>query len=146
MDLADRQQSPLLPHLPSIPLPHAQSLYIPDYYCSAAFDPPPSHQSMQTADSSERESRRMTNLDFEHFRRSLFHVRKMPDALFIYALIYVLIRPLPFYIPLIPLLSAVKLSDFNFSCQQHDNNMIQIITAICEILEFFGSQLQFNKM
>lgn len=34
----------------SILLPPALSLYLPDYYCSAAFDPPPAHQSMQTAE------------------------------------------------------------------------------------------------
>lgn len=101
VELTDRQQGPpllyLFPLYPSTPnpsfasilLPHSLSLYLPDYYCSAAFDPPPSHQSMQTAERSERESSRMTSLDFQCFRCRLCHVRHRSDALFIYALIYV---------------------------------------------------------
>lgn len=135
VELTDRQQGPpllyLFPLYPSTPnpsfasilLPHSLSLYLPDYYCSAAFDPPPSHQSMQTAERSERESRRMTSLDFQCFRCRLCHVRHRSDALFIYALIYAFFQaaPLPFCIPVIPLppslpltpkQSAVKLFDF----------------------------------
>ena len=42
-------------------LPPSLSLHLPEYYRSAAFDPPPSHQSMQTGERSEREGR-MTRL------------------------------------------------------------------------------------
>lgn len=41
---------------------------------------------------SERESRRMTSLDFQCFRCCLLHVSQMSHALFIYALSYVFIR------------------------------------------------------
>lgn len=99
--LTDRQRGPPLlylfplypfsppPVFASILLPHSLSLYLPDYYCSAAFDPPPSHQSMRTAERSERESRRMTSLDFQCLRCCLCHVRQRSDALFIRVLIYV---------------------------------------------------------
>lgn len=76
VELTDRQRSPELLYLfarfaplstpvPPLPpfssLPPSLSLHLPEYYRSAAFDPPPSHQSMQTAERRER-GRRMARL------------------------------------------------------------------------------------
>lgn len=97
MALSDRQRGPELLYpfplypsfAPTLPSP-SPSLHLPEYYCSAAFDPPASHQSMQAAE------RREGWLLFQRFRCCLCHVSQGSDALFIHALMYVFIRLLFF--------------------------------------------------